>query len=115
MVNRKSTQVTIPATDVHRNFAELVRRAFSGREHFIVEKDGLPVVAILSVAEYEALINEREQQQDKETKRQQFHQLARKFGEAVQEASISESDLDAIVEETRQQMHEEQRGSEPAK
>jgi len=115
MAMRKSTQVTIPATDVHRNFADLVRRAYSGREHFIVEKDGLPVVAIVSIAEYEALLNQREQQQqDKEAKRQEFYQLARQFGEDVQAAGISEEDLDAIVEETRQQMYEEKHGSKPA-
>jgi|GEM_PF-4171500 len=49
-------------------------------------------------------MNEHEQQ-DKQTKRQKFHQLARQFGEAVQEAGISEVDLNTIVEETRQQMH----------
>lgn len=111
----KSTQVTVPATDVHRNFAELIRRAFAGGEHFIVEKDGLPVVAILSITEYQALLKERDQlQEDREARRKQFYQLTRQFGEEVQAAGISEDELDDIVETTRQQMHEEKHGSKPA-
>ncbi len=45
--------ITIPATKAHRQFGELVRRAYSGEEHFIVEKDGLPVVALISIIEYQ--------------------------------------------------------------
>ena len=54
MSQQLSTPITIGATKIHRNFAEIIRRAYSGEEHFIVEKDGLPVVALISMAEYEA-------------------------------------------------------------
>jgi prevent-host-death family protein len=59
MISQDSQPVTIPATVAHRKFGELVRRAFSG-EHFIVEKDGLPVVAIISMTEYKQLIADQE-------------------------------------------------------
>jgi prevent-host-death family protein len=59
MVSQDSQPVTIPATVAHRKFGELVRRAFSG-EHFIVEKDGLPVVAIISMTEYKQPIADQE-------------------------------------------------------
>jgi prevent-host-death family protein len=60
MISQDSQPVTIPATVAHRKFGELVRRAFSGKEHFIVEKDGLPVVAIISMTEYKQLMAEQD-------------------------------------------------------
>ena len=60
MITQDSQPVTIPATVAHRKFGELVRRAFSQQEHFIVEKDGLPVVAIISMSEYKQLVADQE-------------------------------------------------------
>lgn len=37
------------ATLVQRKFGEVVRRVYSGEAHFVVEKDGLPVMAIKSM------------------------------------------------------------------
>jgi prevent-host-death family protein len=111
----KSRPVTIPATEVHRKFSDLIRRAFSGREHFIVEKDGLPVVATISMKEYEELTKERaEYERDRQKRLKQFQEAARAIGEEVARGGLSEQELMTKLEEVRQRLHEERNGNEPA-
>jgi prevent-host-death family protein len=108
---RKSMPVTISATDVHRKFGDLVRRVFSGREHFIVEKEGLPVVAILSIPEYQELMREREQnQQDKERRLKQFEEAAKAIGEEIDKEGLSEEEVMEKVDQVRQRIHDEHYG-----
>lgn len=109
MALRKSIPVNIPATKAHRNFGDLIRRVFSGKEHFIVEKDGLPVVAIISMAEYEQLMKEREQH-DQQARLRQFTEAARAIGDEVAKTGLSEEELLATVEEVRQRLHDERHG-----
>ena len=47
MVNR------LPLTKARVNLGALIRRAHNNKEHFILEKDGIPVAALLDVDEYE--------------------------------------------------------------
>jgi prevent-host-death family protein len=108
MASQQSMPVIIPATKAHRNFGDLVRRAFSGREHFIVEKDGLPVVAIISMTEYQELMKERER---REERLKRFQQLARRVGEEVEAKGLTEADVEAVIEETREQLHQERYGT----
>lgn len=96
--------VTIPATQAHRQFGELVRRTFSGKEHFIVEKDGLPVVAILSIAEYEELMEERER---REKRLQRFRQHARNLGQAYERQGLMEDEVLADLEQTSEEIYKE--------
>lgn len=49
----KPTVKVMPATEARIHFGEVLKRVHSGREHVIVEKDGLQVAAILSRADYE--------------------------------------------------------------
>ncbi|HEC23076.1 MAG TPA: type II toxin-antitoxin system Phd/YefM family antitoxin [Chloroflexi bacterium] len=101
----KSKPVTVPATFAHRKFGDLIRRAFAGREHFIVEKDGLPVVAIISITEYEALMEERRQREDR-LRRLEEH--ARALGEEAAQRHISEEQLLEELRETRQEIYREE-------
>ena len=115
MSSPKSMPVTIPASFVHRKFSELIRRAFSGKEHFIVERDGLPVVAILSMPEYETLMKEREEHgRQKEKRVKQFQEAVRSIGEEIEQQGLTEEELDAKVEEVRQRLYEEHYGQQPA-
>lgn len=108
--------VTIPATAAHRQFGDLIKRAFSGKEHFIVEKDGLPVVAIISMTEYDELVQEREQHKlEKQRRLKRFEQAARAIGEAVEKSGLSEEEVMEKLEETRQRLYEENYGNKPAK
>lgn len=111
MAVRKSMPVTIPATDVHRKFSELIRRAFSGGEHFIVEKEGLPVVVIMSMVEYQELMQERERnEEDKQRRLKQFQEAARAIGEAVEQSGLSEEEIMEHLEETKQQVYQKHYG-----
>ena len=112
MSSQRSMPVTIPATMAHRQFGDLVRRAFSGKEHFIVEKDGLPVVAIVSMADYEELMKEREQ---REERLKRFREAARNIGAEYERQGLSEDDVLAELETTRVEVHQEQYGHDRSK
>ena len=108
MSSHLSKATTIRATDVHRNFGDLIRRAFSGQEHFIVEKDGLPVVAIISMAEYQELLEERERREERLKK---FREASRTIGEAVERQGLTEEDAMKQLEEAKRETYREYYGS----
>ena len=60
MVNR------LPLTKARVNLGALIRRVHNNKEHFILEKDGIPVAALLDVDEYEDYLDS----QDPELKQQ---------------------------------------------
>lgn len=110
-----SMPITIPATTAHRQFGDLVKRAFSGKEHFIVEKDGLPVVAIISMSEYEELMQEHERaEKDRQERLKRFQIAARAIGEEIEKTGLSEEEVMAQLDATRQQLHEDNYGTKPA-
>jgi prevent-host-death family protein len=111
MSPQSSAPVTIPATKAHREFGALIRQVFSGEEHYIVERDGLPVAVILSVPEYEALVQAREH---REQRLERFRQLAREIGEEFEREGISEAEMNAALEQTKRQVYGETYGKPPA-
>lgn len=116
MTSRSSLPITIPATTAHRQFGNLIKRVFSGNEHFIVEKDGLPVAAILSMAEYQELMQERQRhEQDKQERLKKFREATRAIGEAIERTGLTEDEVMAKLEETRQRLYEENYGNKPTK
>jgi prevent-host-death family protein len=56
----------LPVTKARINLGALIRRVHNNKEHFILEKNGIPVAAILDVDEYEDYLDAR----DPEIKRQ---------------------------------------------
>lgn len=106
MAIRKSTQSIVPATEVRRKFGDVIRRAFSGKEHVIVEKDGLPVVAIISIAEYQELMEERENNIQREARLRQFDEAARSTAEAIAKTGLSDEELETQFEAARKRFHE---------
>ncbi len=54
------TQPTIrivTATQAKNNFGAIIKSAYASDEHLIVEKSGIPVVAIIPMADYQQLVN----------------------------------------------------------
>jgi prevent-host-death family protein len=102
MAVTSSKAVSIPSTQVQRKFGEVVRRVYTGQEHFVVEKDGLPVMAIISMQDYEEFLKERERQQHLKS----FAQAARAIGEAVEQTGLTEDEILEKLEEARQRVHE---------
>lgn len=95
--------VKISATEVHRHFSDLIRRAVIEKERFLVEKDGLPVMVMLSVDDYVALI--QDQPRTAEEKLRRFEANARAIGEEFAQLGLSEEEmleqLDAFRKERR--------------
>lgn len=98
--------VTIPATKAHRQFGELVRRVYSGEQHFIVERDGLPVAVIMSMPEYKELVRERER---REEKLKPFREAAREIGDEFERQGLSEEEIEDQVEAVRERLYRERR------
>ncbi len=46
---------TIPATHAKNNFGDVIRRVYEHDEIQVVEKDGVPVVGIISISDLERL------------------------------------------------------------
>jgi hypothetical protein len=110
MRKQNSLAVHIPSTHVHRKFAEISRRVYSGSEHFVVEKEGMPIMAIISIAEYEEFLHEQAQKAERQQRVQKFKQAARQIGAEMEKLDLTEEELDAKVEEIRQQLHEKRHG-----
>ena len=51
---------TIPAIKARVHLGEIMRRAFKNHEQFIVEKSGMPMIAIVKASDYLKLVEERE-------------------------------------------------------
>jgi prevent-host-death family protein len=54
----------ISSTTLQRQFGAILRRCYKDGEKFIVERDGLPVIAVLAVRDYERLM--RPEPEDRE-------------------------------------------------
>ncbi len=47
----------VSATEAKNNFGAIIKSAYASDEHLIVEKSGIPVVAIIPMADYQQLVN----------------------------------------------------------
>lgn len=47
----------VTATEAKNNFGALIKSAYARDQHLIVEKSGIPVVAIIPMADYQQLFN----------------------------------------------------------
>lgn len=114
MAIQEAKRAVVRATEAHRNFGDLLKRVFSGREHLIIERDGLPVAAMLPIAEYEALMQEHaEREQDVQRRLKQFRQAAREIGEEFERLGITEEQMMEIVDQTRQELYDSHYGKKP--
>ncbi len=93
---------TIPATEARIHFGEIIKRVYRGREQLIVEKDGLPVVVILSHTDYE------------EYRRllalQQFEKLSKDVNREMRAKGITEEQALADLEKTQRKVFQEKYG-----
>jgi prevent-host-death family protein len=47
---------TVTATEAKNRFGEIIKGAYLNDEHLIVKRDGIPVVAIISIKDYNGLV-----------------------------------------------------------
>lgn len=97
-----SDQRTITATEMRRDFGAVVRRLRRRREHAIIQSKGAPVAVLLSVAEYEQLLRYK--------RLIVFDKFTREFGREVETRGLSEEQLMAELEETKQEVFRERYG-----
>jgi prevent-host-death family protein len=104
-------QVRVRSTDLQRNFRDVINRAGSGREHIIVERDGLPVIAMISMTEYDELMREREQlEQERQRRIKRFVENARAIGQEFENEGLTEEQLLEDLDEIRAERFKEQYG-----
>lgn len=48
-------QTTIPALELRRQLGRIIKQVVNGRQHFIVTKDEIPVIAIIPIELYQKL------------------------------------------------------------
>jgi len=89
---------TISATEARIRFGELMQRVADGGETVIVERDGVPRVAILSIDSYKHLKGEESPWEQWETSLRHLHERIR--------AELGDSQLSSSVEIVRQMREE---------
>src|SRR5215470_2673776 len=104
---KKPMQVPISSTNAQRQFGEVIRRVHSGEEHVIVQQNGLSLVVMISMSEYDELMKERELREEREKR---AVELSRKFGEEAKRRGITEEELLANLEETKNEVYQEKYG-----
>jgi prevent-host-death family protein len=77
---------TIPASEARVHFGEVLRRVYAGKEHIIVEKGGLPVVAIIPFSDFE--------EWQRLQAPQRFERLSRAAGLEAQRQGLTEEQLE---------------------
>src|SRR5260221_14613650 len=99
---KKPARVPISSTNAQRQFGDVIRRAHSGEEHIIVQQNGLPLVAMISISEYDDLMEERER---REAREKRAEELSRKFGAEAKRRGITEEQLLENLEETKKEVY----------
>ncbi len=56
-MNKKPSVRIVTATEAKNRFGALIKGTYLHEEHLIVKRGGIPVVAIVPIADYERLIN----------------------------------------------------------
>lgn len=91
---------TITATEAKNRFGEVIRRVYRDGETLIVERGGLPVVAIVPVQEYQGQTN----------KQARFAQAVRATAQEADGLGLTEYEVQQQVREIREEMHRERYG-----
>lgn len=99
---QKKARGTISATEARVRFGEVIKRAYVSQEPLVVEKDGIPVVVILSLPYYEQLL--------REVKLARFERLSRAAGLEAEQQGLTEEQLEREMEEIRERLHQEAYG-----
>ncbi len=89
-------QRAVSATEARAHFGQVVQNVCEGNEHVIVERDGIPVIAILPISEYHRLI-----------KIGHFERLAYALGSEVEARGLTEETLAEEMKAIRREAFEE--------
>jgi len=99
MNGKKQKLSKISASEARQYFGKVIQRAYSGLEHLVVEKNGLPVVAILSFRDYEEMCQK--------AALQNLFELNKALNKKANEMGLTEEELTSKVEETKKEIFKE--------
>lgn len=102
MIERLPMKKIIGATEARKQFSQLLNQVHRREEHLVVEKLGIPVVAIISMQDYKQYQRFLAQRMHKD--------LSRKVGVAAEKQSLTEEKLFEELDLTRQEVFEERYG-----
>jgi prevent-host-death family protein len=98
-------QAVIKASEGHRAFGKLLKRAYCSDEHLIVERDGFPVAVLMSYQEYEKLTRQQAMAA--------LEQFSRDLGREAERQELTEEQLFEETREVKQGLYEEKYGQRP--
>ena len=91
---------TITATEAKNRFGEVIRRVYKNGETLIVERGGLPVMAIVPMQAYQM------------SREQYFVGLSRQLGRVAERQGLTEDQLLQELEEDKQAVYRETYGAD---
>ena len=91
------TRSTISATQARLRFGEVIRNASAGPNPVVVEKAGIPVVVILSLPDYEQLLQD--------AKLGRFERLSRAAGLDAERQGLSEEHLEEEMAQIKEHVY----------
>jgi hypothetical protein len=65
----KSLIHRLPLTEARNNLGKVVRRAHINSEMFILEKDGIPLAALMNISDFEDYLDSKDSEVNKEIKK----------------------------------------------
>jgi prevent-host-death family protein len=92
----------INATDARQFFGNVIKRAYTGGEHLIVEKNELPVVVIVPFADYEEM--------RRAVARQNLTALGKALQHQVRARQLTPEQVEEQIEETKRKVYQERYG-----
>lgn len=123
-MNAKPNIRVVSATEAKNHFGDIIKSAYLRDEHLIVKRDGIPVVAIVPIADYRRLLNLREldnelsedsmryASDDTSKEEQQLTRMSlSEFLEAIHEriGEVDEEEVERDIQEAIQAVRAEQR------
>ena len=80
---------TIPALKARTQLGQIMKRSFKNKERFIVEKSGIPMVAIINAGEYEEFVRMMERRDE----------LFKVFDKNYNPDNISDAEVERDIQE----------------
>lgn len=99
---RESIRSTVSAKDARLRFGAMARRVRAGETPLVVERNGQPMLVVLSPANYEQLLND--------ARLAHFDKLARAAGLDAEQAGLTEEQLEREMALIRLHEHQETYG-----
>jgi prevent-host-death family protein len=95
-------QSIVKASEGHRAFGKLLKRAYCSDEHLIVERDGFRVAVLMSYQEYERLTRQQAMVA--------LQQVGRDVGREVDRQELTDEELSEQIREAKEEIYEERYG-----